>query len=1004
MICSSRCARRWIVFGSASLVALAVAGHARTGRAQGLVYVEGIDQLGGASQNIFRADGGDINTALDPNLSENAQVPGNNIWNYRGEGVPEPLGGFATIYESIQEDSPELRQLITGLAPNTSFDVYVAYWSDATDWGVRAGFASNPNNNTLFNRAGALGGTAGVFAGSGAWTTPPFDNPEDTDDNPSPFINITTLGGTAPAATQNMYLGLVGTTTSSGTGEISVFLDDAPSATDANVRSWFDGLAYVAAGTPVFVTGTLNRDTGNLTINNPTGSVYSIASYSITSAAGALNSTTWDNIAVGGNSTITETHPWTVTAPPTPLASTTELSEAETPAVNGAQLAATTGAFNLGNLWVRTPFQDVQVTLTLTDGSNVGIIPTYAGAAIANGDFNADGAINLADWTIFKTNAHANLTSLTLAQAYQLGDMSQDRVINANDFIAFRNAYDQANGLGAFTAMIASIPEPSTTALATLGLGALHVSRRRRRGAKPQQVEKSRANPATRLRLLHLAALSAFLGGVVGVSPMATAQTVVDVTGVFARAVAAGTEYVVDNTSPGNFTVGDGTANSADDAAVWAALPTPLVFENGQEVSFHGRVDIDMPAVTGDAFRFGLFDGLNFTGTYDPLNDPLAGNIPASVSQGVPNGYKGFLVSAGSGGGPGSFDARNPASTTNASFISTFGYPGSRYQLAGLGPADQTWDHDNNPGTAPQAKTQTPTQLAIQLGASPSIGNFGPGTYDFVLTIGRYGFENTMTARLTSTAVLGDQNADGVVDGQDILVWQRQAPPTTAVLNTIRANFGRSNPAYSLSVTATASPSQDTVPSFITNEVDRVAFLLSNGMNTSQAEFTNVQVELRQIQSLILDVNTATGAVRVRNASGLSFDLTYYEITSVNGNLAPAGWVSLDDGEGGDPDGTGWDELGTASANALSEGNLTGSRLVSDLATFSLGTAYNTATSLGNRDVNFFFTTSDGVIHRGVVNYNTTSPVAAVPEPAGLGMALVALAGLHAGRRRRAKV
>jgi hypothetical protein len=246
---------------------------------------------------------------------------------------------------------------------------------------------------------------------------------------------------------------------------------------------------------------------------------------------------------------------------------------------------------------------------------------------------------------------------------------------------------------------------------------------------------------------------------------------------------------------------------------------------------------------------------------------------------------------------------------------------------------------------------------------------------------------------------LGDQNADGVVDGNDFIAWQRQSPPAAATLAAIRTNFGQVNPDYRTALSATASPSQDTVPSFITNEIDRIGFLFSNGMNTDHAVFSNVEVELRQIQSLILDVNTATGAVRVRNASGVPFDVTYYEVTSVNGNLAPGGWVSLDDGEGGDPDGVGWDELGSPTANAISEGNLTGSRLVNNLEAFSLGNAFNAATTLGNRDVNFFFATIDGVMRRGVVNYNTTSSIAAVPEP---GTAAIVAGGvITTGIRRR---
>src|SRR5688572_3955918 len=73
---------------------------------QGLRWIEAKDQIS-SQQNIFRADNGDINTALDPNNSAFAQVPGNDLWNWRSEGTPSD--GFPTVYESILEDSPELR-------------------------------------------------------------------------------------------------------------------------------------------------------------------------------------------------------------------------------------------------------------------------------------------------------------------------------------------------------------------------------------------------------------------------------------------------------------------------------------------------------------------------------------------------------------------------------------------------------------------------------------------------------------------------------------------------------------------------------------------------------------------------------------------------------------------------------------------------------------------------------------------------------------------------------
>jgi hypothetical protein len=78
---------------------------------------------------------------------------------------------------------------------------------------------------------------------------------------------------------------------------------------------------------------------------------------------------------------------------------------------------------------------------------------------------------------------------------------------------------------------------------------------------------------------------------------------------------------------------------------------------------------------------------------------------------------------------------------------------------------------------------------------------------------------------------------------------------------------------------------------------------------------------------------------------------------------------------------------------------LEGSRAIANGTSFSLGNAFNTATAPASRDLSFFFATEDGILRRGLVNYNTTSTIFAVPEPCTL--VLLAGVGTLALSRRR---
>jgi hypothetical protein len=140
---------------------------------------------------------------------------------------------------------------------------------------------------------------------------------------------------------------------------------------------------------------------------------------------------------------------------------------------------------------------------------------------------------------------------------------------------------------------------------------------------------------------------------------------------------------------------------------------------------------------------------------------------------------------------------------------------------------------------------------------------------------------------------------------------------------------------------------------------------------------------------LMLDVSTATGAVRIRNPSTQPLFLTYYEITSAAGSLNFAGWSSLDDAEM-DPPGIGWEEAGGSGANGIAESNLTGVLPLNTGQTVNLGNVFNV---IGAHDLVFSAATNEGGLITGVVNY-TFATAKAVPEPGGVGLALFGLAAM----------
>jgi len=212
----------------------------------------------------------------------------------------------------------------------------------------------------------------------------------------------------------------------------------------------------------------VDRDNGVMTLRNTSGTaINGIESYSIASAGGGLNPANWTPIAGGTNTS----------------------SSAELMQTFGVPINLTSGESiplsNASGAWLKSPQEDLTMVLNLTGGVARTVDVSFidnGGARYMQGDFNFDNAITVADYQHLVGLAETDLSGLSLVEAYRQGDLDGDNENNIRDFVAFKDLYNAANGgAGAFEAMLAAIPEPSTALLVGVALASAAVTGRRRK-------------------------------------------------------------------------------------------------------------------------------------------------------------------------------------------------------------------------------------------------------------------------------------------------------------------------------------------------------------------------------------------------------------------------------------------------------------------------------------------------------------------------------------------
>jgi hypothetical protein len=209
----------------------------------------------------------------------------------------------------------------------------------------------------------------------------------------------------------------------------------------------------------------VDRTSGTITLTNESAVAVQIEAYTITSVAGSLN-TSWNGLS----DTVANWQKNVGT--PNALA---ELSSLNTS--TGGPLAPLTinggASFDLGTAFTIGGTEDLAFSFLLTSdtaGNGFAGEVRYAGGGLV-GDYNGDGFVNLADYTVWRDT----LGSTTNLAA----DGNNNGSIEAGDYGVWKSNFGSSSGGGALVASSAQVPEPSTVVLLSQLSAVGFIARRR---------------------------------------------------------------------------------------------------------------------------------------------------------------------------------------------------------------------------------------------------------------------------------------------------------------------------------------------------------------------------------------------------------------------------------------------------------------------------------------------------------------------------------------------
>ncbi len=304
------------------------------------------------------------------------------------------------------------------------------------------------------------------------------------------WINGSSGGTLTPDITHNGsgYLGLasetrIGLWTSNGSGLDGMMREVLIYDRVLNSQEITDVENYLAqrANSPVAPTMLLqvDRDTRNISIKNVSGGNLNISDYLVNSTSGALDRTLWTSIAnnydQNNDQSVDPNNIWQELG----AAADNTLEEA---ANSGSAILAPNQEVNLGMSW--TPYFQEDLTFQYDSGTQAPVqFSGNGGNAFPFGDLSFNGTVGVEDWTVLIAGYGQDLSGMSLAASYGLGDLDGDGNHSLADIQSFRNAFVAAGGNLA-ELIGAPVPEPSSGALLLLA-ASLHAALNRKRFRRP---------------------------------------------------------------------------------------------------------------------------------------------------------------------------------------------------------------------------------------------------------------------------------------------------------------------------------------------------------------------------------------------------------------------------------------------------------------------------------------------------------------------------------------